>query len=113
MRVDAGELNKRITIHTVTRNRDGGGYWSEEATRVRTCCAKVSQASVTDLMKNNADMAEIKYRFLIRWSKTPIHRKMQVEYRGSRYQIEYINPYGDNREYVELLCSRVTTEARA
>ena len=113
MRVDAGELNKRITIYSVTRSRNGGGYWSEKKTAVRKCWAKISQASITDLMKNNADTAEVKYRFLVRWSKTPIDRKMQVEYRGKYYEIEYINPYGDSREYVELLCSRVTTEAKA
>lgn len=112
MRVDVGELNKRIMICSVTRSRDGGGYWTEKSTVVRRCWAKISQASITDLLKRNADTAEVKYRFLIRWSKTPVDRKMQVEYRGKRYQIEYINPYGDSHEYVELLCSRVTTEAK-
>lgn len=113
MRVNAGELNKRISIYNVTRKRDGGGYWKEESTLVRKCWAKISQASITDLVKANADVAEVKIRFLIRWSQTPIHRKMRVEYRGTFYEIEYINPYGDSREYVELLCSRVTVEAKA
>lgn len=55
-------------------------------------------------------MAEVKVRFLIRWSATPISRKMIVRYAGKDYQIEYLNGYGDTMEYMELWCSLKTLE---
>ena len=55
-------------------------------------------------------MSEVKARFMIRWSRTKLSRKMIVRYGGNDYQIEYINPYGDSKEYVELWCSLLTME---
>ena len=111
MRVNAGELNKRIWIYAVQAEKDADGYFAEKKSLVRSCWAKVSQFSITELRKANADMAEVQLRFLIRWSKTPIDRKMRVCYAGHDYEIKYINPYGDSKEYVEILCNLLTTEA--
>lgn len=111
MRVNAGELNKRIGIYAVHAEQDTDGYVTEKKSLVRSCWAKVSQSSITELRKANADMAEVQLRFLIRWSKTPIDRKMRVCYDGRDYEIKYINPYGDSKEYVEILCNLLTTEA--
>ena len=71
-------------------------------TVVRRPWAQFSQTSGTELTKANADMSEVMVRFLIRWSSTPLSRKMVVRYAGDDYEIEYINGYGDSREYVEL-----------
>ena len=106
MRVNAGELNKRIWIYAVQAEKDADGYFAEKKRLVRSCWAKVSQSSITELRK-----AEVQLRFLIRWSKTPIDRKMRVCYAGHDYEIKYINPYGDSMEYVEILCNLLTTEA--
>lgn len=115
MYVDAGELNKRIGIYKVTRQRDAEGYWTTDKTQVRSTWAKLSQMSVTDTLKANADTAEVRVRFLIRWSRHTITRKMLVSYghplsESQWYEVEYVNPYGDNREYIELLCRQVTLE---
>ena len=56
------------------------------------------------MVKANADFGEVKARFLVRYSRRPIDRKMFVRYRDSDYEILYINPYGDSREYLELWC---------
>ncbi|MCI7735163.1 MAG: phage head closure protein [Dysosmobacter sp.] len=110
MEVNAGELNKRIKIIKVTKSKDKDGYETVTETVVRAPWAKFSQTSGTELVKANADMSEVMVRFLIRWSSTPMSRKMVVRYAGDDYEIEYINGYGDSREYVELWCRRLTLE---
>lgn len=110
MEVNAGELNKRIKIIKVTKSKDKDGYETVTEMVVRAPWAKFSQTSGTELVKANADMSEVMVRFLIRWSSTPMSRKMVVRYAGDDYEIEYINGYGDSREYVELWCRRLTLE---
>ena len=108
MEINAGELNQRIQIIRVDKGRDADGYETKTETVVRSPWARFSQTSGKELVRANADMSEVKVRFLIRWSSIPISRKMLVRYGGSDYQIEYINGYGDSREYVELWCSLAT-----
>ena len=110
MNMDSSRLNKRVEIIRVTRERDADGYETTVETVVRRPWAQFSQTSGTELQKAGADMGEVKVRFLIRWSATPLSRKMLVRYNGADYQIEYINGYGDSMEYVELWCSRRTLE---
>lgn len=110
MHVDSSRLNKRIQIVQIKKERDRDGYETTVETVVRRPWAQFSQVSGTEAIRAGADMAEAKVRFLIRWSKTPLSRKMLVRYNGQDYQIEYINGYGDSMEYVELWCSLRTLE---
>lgn len=110
MVVNAGELRHRIQIIRVVKARDADGYETRSETVVRSPWAKFSQPSGTELVKAGADMGQISGRFLIRWSATKLSRKDIVRYRGQDWEIEYINPYGDSREYVELICQRTTLE---
>ena len=49
-------------------------------------------------------MGEAKARFLIRYTRREINRKMFVRYQGREYEILYINTYGDSGEYTERWC---------
>ena len=109
MDIDAGKLNKHIQIVRVEQIRDSDGYYVGKETVIREPWAQFSQTSGTELIRSGAELGEVKVRFLIRWSQTEISRKDLVRYAGQDYQIEYINAYGDSREFVELWCSRVTT----
>lgn len=109
MDIDAGKLNKRIRIVRVDKVRDIDGYYAAKETVIREPWAQFSQTSGTELVRAGAEMGEVKVRFLIRWSPTEISRKDRVRYAGQDYQIEYINGYGDGREFLELWCSRLTT----
>lgn len=105
MYVNAGELNKRITVYRKPAlDEDGYRPESPDPVPVHTCWAKFSQTSGTELAKANADIGEAKVRFLIRWTRKAIDRKMFVRYKGLNYEIVYINPYGDSGEYIELWC---------
>lgn len=105
MYVNAGELNKRIEI--CRKPEPGpGGYLPEgaEPEPVRRCWAKFTQTSGTEMVKANADFGEVRVRFLIRYTRGVIDRKMFVRYRNVDYEILYINGYGDSGEYLELWC---------
>lgn len=108
MDIDAGKLNKHIQIIRVKTTRNNNGYETREETVIRSPWAQFSQTSGTETVKNGGDFGDVKVRFLVRWSPTEISRKDIVRYAGKDYEIEYINGYGDGREFVELWCSRVT-----
>lgn len=114
MYVNAGKLNKRIAIYRRTEDPDKPGYLApaSDPQLVHECWAQFSQTSGTELIKANADFGEEKVRFLIRYTSRPIDRKMFVRYRGSDYDIEYINDYGDNHQYIELWCVWRSQEGR-
>jgi len=112
--VNAGELNKRIQILRKTESVNAAGYLAPatEPEVVHTCWAKFSQTSGTEMVKANADFGDEKVRFLIRYTRKPIDRKMFVLYGGSRYEIQYINDYGDAHQYIELWCVWCGKEGR-
>lgn len=105
MYVNAGELNKRIEIYSKPELEEDG-YLPEnpEPVLVHTCWAKFTQSSGTELVRANADMGEAKVRFLIRYTRKKLDRKMLVRYGGTDYEILYLNGYGDSWEYLELWC---------
>lgn len=111
MNVNPGELNKRIRIVLPVKTEDADGYYSTEYRSIRECWAKFTRSSGTELIKANADLAEVNARFLIRYTRARINRKMEVQYDGASYQIEYVNNYGDGREYIEIWARLLTQEA--
>lgn len=110
MNVNPGELRKRIQIIGKTETLDESGYAAESETVIHECFAKFSRTSGTEVFKAMADFTEIKCRFLIRYTKKAIDRKMLVRYAGEDYEIIYINDYEDLHEYTEIWCKRTTRE---
>ena len=112
-KIDPGELDKRIAIFRITGQKDAAGYLvgGPLLVPVWECWAKFTRESGTEKQKNNADFSEVRVRFLIRTppAETVIDRKMLVRYRGNLYEIEYVNDYGDEGQYTELICTMQTT----
>ena len=111
MNINPGELSKRIRIFQIVESRDADGYVTVTKPTVHACHAKFSRMSATEVVRADADMTEVKVRFLIRHTRKVITRKMYVEYAGNEYEIEYVNDYNDSREYTELACRMLTLEA--
>ena len=107
MNVNPGELNKKIKIIKKVETRDSEGYSTYTDEVVKECSASFNRTSGTEINKANADFSQINVRFLIRYTNTPITRKMLVEYQNTQYQIKYINDYQDNNEYIEIWCEVV------
>lgn len=106
MYVDAGELNKRISIYRHTAACDADGYPADAPELVRSCWAKFSRTSGTETVRADADFSDVKARFLIRYTTVPIDRKMIVRYADENYEIVYLNDYGDDHKYIELWCEK-------
>lgn len=108
MQVDAGELRDRIQIYRKKSTEDADGYATETLVLVRACSAKFTRMSGGEALRSNSDMADVKARFLVRWSSVPISRKMIVRHAGTDYEIEFINDYEDRHEYQEIWCNLST-----
>lgn len=109
MQVNIGTLNKRIEIvekDKTEKDKDGFSIITNKI--VRSCWASYNKVSGTEMIKSNADFTSEKCRFLIRYSKTLLSRKMLVKYNDKKYEIDYINDYNDAHEFVELICTRMS-----
>lgn len=111
MMVNAGELRHKIELIALTAGEDADGYPVIQKTVIRTPRAKVTRQSGGEQLRAGADVLREQIRFLIRWSRRPLDRKMLVRYHGTEYQIDFINDYGDAHTYVELWCKRASEEA--
>ena len=99
-----GDLRKKIQI---VRRSDGEtyddeGFPVESETIVRTCWARVSGTSGTELIKAGQELADAKKRFLVRWTDTEINESMYVLYNGEYYNIVLVNTYADDGRYTEI-----------
>jgi len=102
------ELNKRISFYSVSQATTANNVVIKTRTLVYTCWAKFARTSGTEAIKANADFADIKVRFLIRHTKTPLDRKMVIVYNNNDYEITYMNDYGDANKFVEIIAERIT-----
>lgn len=111
MHIDAGRLNKRISFLRHTAERDADGYRGGDAPAlVRSCWAQFSQTSGTEVIRAGGEFGEAKVRFLTRAHPSLNDRRLVIVYGGEEYEIEYINSYGDEGNYMEFWCSRRTME---
>lgn len=111
MRLNPGKLKHRIQIVSVTRTQNTNGYWESQVdTPVHSCWAQFSRTSGKEVRQSDADYSEVTVRFLIRWTQTAISRKMVVLYNGDRYEIQYLNNYGDSNDYIEIVAKLQTLE---
>jgi SPP1 family predicted phage head-tail adaptor len=105
MMINPGELNKKIKFVTITSGYDSDGYPVNEEESQHECWAKVTNTSGSEAIKANAELSEIKTRFLIRYTSKSINRSWVVKFDSGYYDIEYINDYGHSHEYIEILAS--------
>lgn len=113
MFVDAGSLNKRITISQKVTWRDDDGLLHENLVPVRSTYAAFSRTSGKELIRAGADFSEEKVRFTVRHSySVALDRKMVVTYGKEQYEIEYVDDIDDRHQYDVLWCKRLTKEAK-
>lgn len=104
MYIDPGELNKKIRIISKSdgESYDAKGRPIQSETVIRECWARMSSISGTELIKANSEFADAKKRFLVRYTPTEINTSMYVRYKGKDHGIQYVNPYRDNNDYLEI-----------
>lgn len=111
MRLNPGKLKNRIRIVQVVRTQNANGYWLDPVDEpVHSCWAQFSRTSGKEVRQSDADYGETMARFLIRWTGKPLSRKMVILYREERYEIQYLNNYGDSNDYIEIIAKLLTLE---
>lgn len=104
MQVNPGSLNRQIQI---VAKLDGETYDREglpvhEERIVRTCWARVTSVSGTELIKAGQELTDSKKRFLVRWTPTEINESHVVRYQGHDHNIIRVNTYSDDKAYTEI-----------
>lgn len=108
MIVDAGKLNKRITIFQDKKVQDSEtGFVTTERKVVRQCYAQINNTSGKEVFTAGRSFSEVKKRFLIRYAPIQLDTTMKIEYQDNIYEINYINNYGDSNEFIEVICSGI------
>lgn len=104
MQVNPGSLNRQIQI---IAQLDGETYDMEglpvhEERVIRSCWARVTSVSGTELIKAGQELTDSKKRFLVRWTPTEINESHVVRYQGRDHNIVRVNTYSDDKEYTEI-----------
>ena len=103
MYINAGNLNKKIEIIKFEEIKDKDGFPIKSEVLILKTWAQVTNISGTELIKNNSDFAQVKTRFLIRTPRKAIEKDMFIKFKGSFYNIIYINNYNFKDEYTEII----------
>lgn len=109
MNVDPGKLDKRIQIQRPVDSFNANGYPERTWETAAEVWAQFSRESGAERAERDADLAELRGRFLIRY-RPGLSRRMTVLYRGDRWEIDDLNDYGDRHEYIEISVRRKTQE---
>lgn len=110
MNINPGELNKKIQIVRKKEEVNENGFPVLTERIVRSCFARYTATSGSEIIKAGTEFSKAKARFLVRHSQIPVDTDMIVRYAGRDYNIEYVNPYGDSREYMEIWASLMRME---
>lgn len=100
--MQAGELKQKIQFFKKPIKNDADGFSIGDGILYYSCYAKVTNQSGTEILKANAEFAETKTRFLIRYTKNPICENMYIVFNNVKYDITYINNYEFSNKYIEV-----------
>ncbi|HEY8804314.1 MAG TPA: phage head closure protein [Clostridium sp.] len=104
MNVGTGELNRKISIVTITKTTDASGFISDSEVEYCPCWAKVSNMSGTETFKAGGDFNKVITKFLIRYrSDKTFTTDLKIRYNLNLYDITFINDYNMSHEFIELL----------
>lgn len=103
----AGKFKEKIKIYKIKTLRESDGFMEPEREEVLSTYAEKKQARGFTLLMNNTDLLKTYTNFIIRFPKTKIDRKMQVEHKGRFYSIEYLNNVNEADEILEMQCKAV------
>lgn len=107
MLINPGNFNKKITIVQFELQKDPDGFKEQKEIIVLKTWAKVSNTSGTEIIRGNSDFSRINTRFLIRTPKIKLDKDMVIKFNDDIYEIVYINDYGYDRKYTEIITELV------
>lgn len=102
--IKIGELNKRISIVTISTVTNDNGFEEEQEVEYCNCWAKVSNMSGTEVFRSGANYSKVMTRFLVRYRKDKITTTdMKIRFNNKLYNITYVNNYNESNEFVEMI----------
>ena len=107
MLINPGNFDKRIKIVRYELKKDVDGFEQKVEIVVLMTWAQVTNTSGTEILRSNSDFSEIKTRFLMRTPKLNLDKDMFIILDGNAYNIVYINDYGYNKRYTEIMAELV------
>lgn len=105
MNIDPGKFNKKITVYEKSDKKDSEGFRTGERINIKNVWASFKRLSGSEKMQAGIDLAEEKVRFLCRY-RSWIHAGMFIEYSGTVYNIIFVNDYGDDHRYMEVIAEK-------
>lgn len=107
MVINPGNFDKRIKIIKYEINKDADGFEEKIENVVSITWAQVTNISGTEILRSNSDFSEVKTRFLMRTPKIKLDKDMFIKFAGNDYNIVYINDYGYDKKYTEIIAELV------
>ena len=108
MVINPGNFDKRIKIIKYEIKKDSDGFEEKIENVVSITWAQVTNISGTEILRSNSDFSEVKTRFLMRTPKIKLDKDMGIKFAGNDYNIVYINDYGYDKKYTEIIAELVT-----
>ena len=107
MVINPGNFDKRIKIIKYEIKKDSDGFEEKIENVVSITWAQVTNISGTEILCSNSDFSEVKTRFLMRTPKIKLNKDMFIKFAGNDYNIVYINDYGYDKKYTEIIAELV------
>ncbi len=108
MLINPGNFSKRIKIVKYEIQKDPDGFEQKVEIVVLMTWAQVTNTSGSEILRSNSDFSEVKTRFLMRSPKLKLDKDMVIKFDGNSYNIVYINDYGYDKRYTEIMAELVT-----
>ena len=108
MLINPGNFDKKIAVIKFKSRKDCDGFEEKSEVVVLLTWAQVTNISGTEVLRSNSDFSEVKTRFLMRTPKIKLDKDMVIKFDGNAYNIAYINDYGYDKKYTEIIAELVT-----
>ena len=106
--INAGKYNHKIIIFEDYSEKDSDGFEENTEQTVLVTFANVKTTKGMTLIVNGSDFEKAFTRFVFRFPKKEISRKMKVKFNKKIYSIEYINNVDEAGVEMELQCKEIT-----
>lgn len=106
--IAAGELNKRITLQSLSQTQDSEGGMVDSWTDFATVWAKIINLSGFNKRSSAAAGGNIeaaRTEFTIRYN-AGVNKKMRIVYKGQNFNIDHLNDF--NEQHVKMILTSVT-----
>lgn len=110
--MDAGSLNKRITIESYIETRNDLGQKTKEWVPLITVWANIRNVSGSEFVRNSIEIGEVNTSIRIRKRKLDLNSKMRVVYQGQLYEVVAVLPDEVGNVHIDLACKKGVGDGR-